>query len=56
MTKTRHASMQRDIDLAPLTTDKLGGAAAWFANVEDEETLRAVLRSAADVEFLVLGR
>lgn len=56
MTKTRHASMQRDIDLAPLTTYKLGGAAAWFANVEDEETLRAVLRSAADVEFLVLGR
>ncbi|MCZ6461920.1 MAG: UDP-N-acetylmuramate dehydrogenase [Actinobacteria bacterium] len=56
MTKTRHASMQRDIDLAPLTTYKLGGAAAWFADVEDEETLRAVLRSAADVEFLVLGR
>ncbi len=56
MTKTRHASMQRDIDLAPLTTYKLGGAAAWFAEAEDEDTLRAVLRSAGDVELLVLGR
>ena len=56
MTKTRHASMQRDVDLAPLTTYKLGGAAAWFADVEDEDTLRAVLQSAADVELLVLGR
>ena len=56
MTKTRHASMQRDIDLAPLTTYKLGGAAAWFADVEDEDTLRAVLRSAGDVDLLVLGR
>ena len=56
MTKTRHASMQRDVELAPLTTYKLGGVAAWFADVEDEDTLRAVLRSAGDVEFLVLGR
>lgn len=56
MTKTRHASMQRDVELAPLTTYKLGGVAAWFADVEDEDTLRAVLRSAGDVELLVLGR
>ncbi len=56
MTKTRHASMQRDVELAPLTTYKLGGVAAWFADVEDEDTLRAILRSAGDVEFLVLGR
>jgi UDP-N-acetylmuramate dehydrogenase len=48
--------MQRDVELAPLTTYKLGGVAAWFADVEDEDTLRAVLRSAGDVEFLVLGR
>jgi len=54
--KTRHASMQRDVDLAPLTSYKLGGVAAWFADVEDEDTLRAVLRSAGDVELLVLGR
>ena len=56
MTKTRHASIQRDVDLAPLTTYKLGGAARWFADVEDEDTLRAVLGSAGDVELLVLGR
>jgi len=56
VTKTRHASMQRDVELAPLTTYKLGGVAAWFADVEDEDTLRAILRSAGDVEFLVLGR
>ncbi len=56
MIKTRHASMQRDVDLAPLTSYKLGGVAAWFADVEDEDTLRAVLRSAGDVELLVLGR
>ena len=56
MIRTRHASMQRDVDLAPLTTYKLGGAAAWFADVEDEDTLHAVLRSAGDVELLVLGR
>jgi UDP-N-acetylmuramate dehydrogenase len=54
--KTRHASMQRDVELAPLTTYKLGGVAAWFADVEDEDMLRAVLRSAGDVELLVLGR
>lgn len=56
MTKTRHASMQRDVDLAPLTTYKLGGAAAWFADVEDEDMLHAVLGSAGDLELLALGR
>ncbi|GMQ84471.1 MAG: UDP-N-acetylmuramate dehydrogenase [Acidimicrobiia bacterium] len=56
MNETRHASVRDNVDLAPLTTYKLGGAAAWFADVEDRDSLREVLGSAGDVELLVLGR
>ncbi len=56
MTRTRHQAIRADVDLAPLTTYKLGGRAAWYAEVEDEAQLREVLESAADLELLVLGR
>ncbi|MEA3501474.1 MAG: UDP-N-acetylmuramate dehydrogenase [Actinomycetota bacterium] len=43
--------------LAPMTTYKLGGAADWFAEVEDEQHLVDVLVAAGDdVDVLVLGR
>lgn len=56
MNSTRHASIQRDVDLAPLTTYKLGGPAAWFADVDSESTLLEVLEAAEGRKLLVLGR
>ena len=43
--------------LAPLTTYKLGGAADWFVEAEDERHLIDVLSAAGkDEEVLILGR
>lgn len=56
MTRTEHRAIERDVHLGPLTTYKLGGRAAWFADADSEETLHAVLKSAADLELLILGR
>jgi UDP-N-acetylmuramate dehydrogenase len=49
--------VQAEVPLAPLTTYKLGGHAAWFVEVSDEGTLRSVLGATPpDIEVLVLGR
>ena len=53
---TRHAALRRDIDLGPLTTYKLGGKAAWFADADSEAELVDILQSAADLDLVVLGR
>jgi UDP-N-acetylmuramate dehydrogenase len=52
----RHDSIEHDVDLAPLTTYKLGGPALWFADVGDEDTLRSVVEANPGGEILVLGR
>ncbi|MEA2023679.1 MAG: UDP-N-acetylmuramate dehydrogenase [Actinomycetota bacterium] len=45
------------VTLAPMTTYKLGGAADWFAEIEDEQHLVDVLAAATgEVDVLVLGR
>jgi len=49
--------VQRSVSLAPLTSYKLGGRAAWFVEVDDDGHLDDVLRSLpAGVEMLVLGK
>ena len=49
--------VRADVILAPTTTYKLGGAADWFAEIEDEQHLSNVLAAAGDdVDVLVLGR
>lgn len=47
-----------NVDLAPFTTYKFGGPARWFAAVDGEADLSAVLEVAQrrDVEVLILGR
>ncbi len=45
------------VTIAPMTTYKLGGAADWFTEIEDEQHLVDVLAAAAhEVDVLVLGR
>jgi len=45
------------VALAPMTTYKLGGAADWFVEVEDEGHLTDVLAATADdSDVLILGR
>lgn len=45
------------VTLAPMTTYKLGGAADWFAEIEDEQHLVDVLAAATgEMDVLVLGR
>ena len=46
------------VPLGPFTTYKMGGAARWFADVADEESLYRVLRAGVDdsVPVFVLGR
>lgn len=56
MTRTRHRAIRPDVELGPLTTYKLGGPAAWFADAGSEPALREILASAADLDLLVLGR
>ncbi|MCP3858903.1 MAG: UDP-N-acetylenolpyruvoylglucosamine reductase, partial [Phycisphaeraceae bacterium] len=49
--------VQRGVSLAPLTSYKLGGPAAWFVEVDDDGHLNDVLRSLPPgVEMLVLGK
>lgn len=56
MNSTRHDAIEQDVDLAPFTTYKVGGAARWFADVGDEDTLRQVIEANAGGDLLVLGR
>ena len=49
--------VQRSVSLAPLTSYKLGGRAAWFVEVNDDGHLDDVLHSLVPgVEMLVLGK
>jgi UDP-N-acetylmuramate dehydrogenase len=56
VTRTRHRAIRTDVELDALTTYKLGGAAAWYAEAESEPSLREILESADDLDLLVLGR
>lgn len=50
-------AVRRAVPIAPLTTYKLGGPAAFYLEAEDEATLRRVLRALpADIDVLMLGR
>lgn len=49
--------VESDVSLAPLTSYKLGGTAAWFVEVLDDEHLDAVLRSVPEnLDVLLLGK
>jgi UDP-N-acetylmuramate dehydrogenase len=49
--------VQREVSLAPLTSYKLGGRAAWFVEVKDDRHLDEVLHALSPgVEMLVLGK
>ncbi len=50
--------LRRDVALAPMTTYRLGGEAAWFAEPADETELAAVLAAAREMgeRVIVLGR
>jgi UDP-N-acetylmuramate dehydrogenase len=50
--------LRRGVSLAPLTTYRFGGEAAWFAEPTDEEQLSRVLQAAADLglRVVLLGR
>ena len=51
------AGMQSDISLAPLTSYKLGGPAAWFVEVKDDRHLDQVLESVPpELDVLLLGK
>ncbi len=51
------AGVATRIPMAPLTTYKLGGSAAWFAEVGSDRHLNDVLEALPlDVQMLVLGR
>lgn len=51
------SGVERDVSLAPLTSYKLGGTAAWFVEVVDDEHLDAVLRSVSEgLDVLLLGK
>ena len=56
MNATHNAMIKQDVDLAALTTYKLGGPASWFADVDRESSLLQVLEAAEDRQLLVLGR
>ncbi len=52
-----HASVIENVELAPMTTYKVGGPARWFAEPNDLEELRSILAvTPADMERVVLGR
>jgi UDP-N-acetylmuramate dehydrogenase len=52
-----HAAVREHVPLGELTTYKVGGAARWFAEPEDLETLRSILEvTPSDVPVWVLGR
>ena len=47
-------NLRRDVPLGPLTTYRVGGAAAWFLEAHDEDDLRAARR--LDLPVLVVGK
>ena len=51
---TRHRAIRPNVDLGPLTTYKLGGRAAWFADAGSESVLVEILESAHDLDLVVL--
>jgi UDP-N-acetylmuramate dehydrogenase len=52
-----HASVSRDVSLAPFTTYKVGGPASWFAEPQDLEELRSILALVPkDMDIVILGR
>lgn len=52
-----HASVSRDVALAPFTTYKVGGPAAWFAEPQDLEELRSILSVVPPgMDVVILGR
>lgn len=52
-----HASVSRNVALAPFTTYKVGGPAAWFAEPRDLEELRSILSLVPrEMEIVMLGR
>ncbi len=52
-----HSSVSRDVDLAPFTTYKVGGPAAWFAEPQDLEELRSILSLLPrEMKVVMLGR
>ncbi len=55
MTAIDHPRVRRDVPLAPLTTYKRGGAAAWFLDLDDPDDLEGLVIP-ADMPVLVLGR
>lgn len=51
------SGMRTEVPLAPLTSYKLGGRAAWFVEVSDDSHLDEVLGAAhSELEILVLGK
>ncbi|MDJ0790296.1 MAG: UDP-N-acetylmuramate dehydrogenase [Acidimicrobiia bacterium] len=52
-----HHSLERDVDLAPMTTYKVGGRARWFAEPDGLEDLRSLLEATPpEMPVFVLGR
>jgi UDP-N-acetylmuramate dehydrogenase len=52
-----HIAVREGIELAPMTTYKVGGPARWYTEPDDLEELRSVLSvTPDDVEVVVLGR
>jgi UDP-N-acetylmuramate dehydrogenase len=52
-----HTSVSRDVSLAPFTTYKVGGPAAFFAEPQDLEELRSILALVPkDMDIVMLGR
>ena len=52
-----HASVIENVELAPMTTYKVGGPARWFAEPSDLEELRSILAATpSDMQRVVLGR
>ncbi|MEZ5176242.1 MAG: UDP-N-acetylmuramate dehydrogenase [Acidimicrobiia bacterium] len=52
-----HIEVRTDVDLAPMTTYKVGGRASLFAEPHDLETLRSILAATpAGIEIVTIGR
>jgi UDP-N-acetylmuramate dehydrogenase len=52
-----HRSVKSDVELAPLTTYKVGGPARWYAEPDGLEDLRSILEvTPEDIPVVVLGR
>lgn len=52
-----HVAVRSDVELAPLTTYKVGGPARWFCEPNDLEELRSILELVpVGTEIVILGR